>query len=246
MFRPALLLLGIVALLTGPAGTASPEEFVFTSSYSPPYSRQDDQGILDRILAEAFRRIGQDFAVAHAPAERGLRDANAGIADGVMARVAHMDTMYPNLRRIESATIPSRDFVACSLRELGPVREWADLRPYNVAYVRGWKIIENNVPAAKSVIAVESTERLFRILARGRVDVAINARLDGLLMARELGIPGLRVHEPPLASLSLYAFIHKDHEELAAPLGAAIDEMKRDGSFDAIYAEGAAGRRHGE
>jgi len=246
MFCSALLLLGILVFLTGPVGTAFTEEFVFTSSYSPPYSRQDEQGILDRVLAEAFRRLGHEFSVTPAPAERGLRDANAGIADGVMARVAHMDTMYPNLRRIESPTIPFRDFVAFSLQELGPIRDWEDLGPYNVAHVRGWKIIENNVPTAKSVIALETTERLFRVLARGRVDVAINARLDGLLMAGELGIPGVIVHEPPLASLSLYACIHKDHEELAAPLGAAIEEMKRDGSFDAIYAEATAGRRHGD
>lgn len=48
---------------------------------------------------------------------------------------------------------------------------------------------------------------------------------------------GVLVEEPPLASLGLYPYLHKDHEELAAPLAEALEAMRGDGSFQAIYDE---------
>ncbi len=55
-------------------------------------------------------------------------------------------------------------------------------------------------------------------------------------MARQLGFEDLKVHEPPLASLSLYPYIHRRHEELVPALAQALGDMKADGTFYEIYA----------
>jgi polar amino acid transport system substrate-binding protein len=222
-------------LLLIPALPATAELFELNTSYPPPYGTEDEQGILDRVLREAFSRIGHDVRFLPLPAERALLDANSGIADGVVARVQGIEALYPNLLRVPSATIASRDFVAFSREGVGPIRNWDDLVPFNVVYVRGWKIVEQNVPQAKSVLAVDGTRRAFRLLSRGRADVVINARLDGSLVARQERIGNLMIHEPPLTSLSLYPYLHVDHYAIVPDLAAALDAMKADGSFARIH-----------
>ncbi len=65
-------------------------------------------------------------------------------------------------------------------------------------------MIENNIPEAKSITVVDTTRRAFELLARGRTDVVVSGRLDGTAMLAWLGIENVvRVHEQPLASLSL-------------------------------------------
>jgi polar amino acid transport system substrate-binding protein len=224
-------------LLAASAALLPAEPLLFASSYSPPYSSDDYPGILERLLAEACRRIGIEATFRNLPAERGLSDANAGFVDGVVARVEHMERMYHHLVRIRSASIESRDFVAFSRGGLSPIFSWSDLAAHNITYVRGWKIFENNATAAKSAVAVDSTRRAFELLARERTDVVLNARLDGTLMAAQLGIEDIRIHEPPLASVSLYPYVHRRNARYVLALTAALDEMKADGTFDRIYTQ---------
>lgn len=226
-----------VILLASSVAFLPAEPLVFASSYSPPYSSEDYPGILERILTEACRRIGIEATFRNLPAERALSDANAGFVDGVVARVEHMERMYHNLVRIRSASIESRDFVAFSRRGMRAISSWDDLAAHNITYVRGWKIFGNNATAAKSAVAVDSTRRAFELLARDRTDVVLNARLDGRLMAARLGIEDIRIHEPPLASVSLYPYLHRRNARYVLALTAALDEMKADGTFDRIYAE---------
>mgnify|MGYP006291966477 CR=1 FL=1 len=232
----SLLLVSLVLPATVGADT-----FILNSSYSPPYSTEDHNGILDRILREAFSRLGHEVEFRNLPAERALVDADAGIADGVVARIEGVDAMYPNLVRVASATIPSRDFVAFSGPEVPNISSWRELSPYNITFVRGWKIIETSVPRSKSAIPVDSTERAFSLLARGRVDIVINARLDGRVMAARFGLSEIKIHEPALASLSLYPYLNEKHRDLVPVLAGTLEAMKREGTFGRIYDEAMRG-----
>lgn len=226
--------LTVLMVLVVPA-TLHAENLIFNSSYSPPYTTDDHDGILEEILREACRRAGHRASFRNLPAERALLDAESGVSDGVVARIDGMEGMYPSLVMVPSATIPSRDFVAFSREALPRIRAWEDLAPYNIAYVRGWKIIENSIPDAESALALASTQRAFMLLARDRTDVVINARLDGLVMADRLGIEDVQVHEPPLASVSLYPYLHRRHVDIVPDLAAALEAMKADGTFQRIY-----------
>ncbi|MFW5689199.1 MAG: substrate-binding periplasmic protein [Spirochaetota bacterium] len=225
----------LFVLLFAVVVVASGDPIVLTISYSPPYSTPEHDGILELILIEAFARIGEEVTFRRLPAERGLIDANSGAADGVVARIEGIETIYPSLVRVPVATIESRDFVAFSRSGLPPITRWDDLAPYNIAYVRGWKILERSVPETRSELRVHSTDMAFGLLLRSRVDVVLSARLDGLVTARRLGLTDLRVHEPPLASLSLYPFLNRRLEHLVEPLERALRAMKDDGTFSEIY-----------
>lgn len=216
------------------------EEISFNSSYSEPYSRSDGRGILEELLSEALERLGMEARFARVPAERALLEAQQGIADGVVARVEGMEAMYPSLVIVPSATIPERDFVAFTLDPGINIDEWEDLGAYSFAYVRGWKIVEEHTAGYLGAIPVATTELAFRLLRQGRADVVINARLDGLAAVARMGLSRVTVQEPPLARMSLYPYLNARHRELAPLLAEALEEMKRDGTFDVIYEEALA------
>ncbi len=208
------------------------KEFIFNSSYSPPNSTPAETGVLDTILKECFRRLGHTVDIRMLPAERCLRDSNAGIADGELGRIAGIDILYPNLIRVPEPIIQSRDFVAFSIRRHFNTPSWKSLAPYNVGIVKGWKILEVNAMPAKSLLKVASTTALFNVLARDRIDVALSARTDGTATARKLGIASrVRIMEPPLASLKLYLYLHRTHRKWVEPVSRTLQGMKQDGTF---------------
>jgi polar amino acid transport system substrate-binding protein len=233
---------GALAALLLLAAPAAAQDLVLSTSYSPPYSTADERGILDTVLVEAFSRLGIQVGLRMAPAERCLRDAHAGITDGVVARIRGMSKLYPNLVLVDEPTIESRQFVAFTTGPEFATTGWESLRPYHLGLVRGWKIFEINTKGAKSVLKVDSTGQLFRLLKAGRIQVALNARLDGLVAARQLGIEDVKVLGPPLAEMRMYLHLHRKHARLAPAVAGVLARMKQEGEFARL--QSAAVRRH--
>ena len=75
---------------------------------------------------------------------------------------------------------------------------------------------------------------MFAMLDKGRVDVVLYERWQGLQRAKETGIK-VKVHEPPLASVDMYMYVHKKHAHLAPRLAEALREMKADGTYQKIF-----------
>lgn len=208
---------------------------IINTSYTPPYSTLDQTGLLDLIVKEVFRRAGiSDIFIQSLPAERCLRDANNGVTDGVIARTMGIEKLYPNLVAVPEATIESRDFVAFSRKYVVETSHWKSLQPYNIGLVRGWKIFEENALFHKSIVRLDSTKSLFMLLKADRIDIALNARLDGLVICKQLNIEDVKVMEPPLATRKMYMFLHKRHEHLIPKLASILTQMKKDGTFHKI------------
>ncbi len=210
------------------------QKFILNSSYSPPHSTENQTGYIDLILKEAFRRAGFEAQIQMMPAERCLQDSNAGLSDGEIGRIRQINQFYPNLVIIDEPIIESRDFVAFSINYEFRTPDWDSFGPYHIGIVRGWKILENNVTNTRSLIKMDSTLSLFKLLVNDHADVVINARIDGLYTIKQLGIKNIKVMEPPLASLALYLFMHKKNVWLIPKLETALRGMKSDGSFHEI------------
>ena len=209
-------------------------EIVIGTSYSPPLSTREDDGYFDLLLAEAFSRLGMKARTLMLPAGRSLKDANNGHLDGEVGRVQGIDQVYPSLVMVPEPVLSERRFTAFSVGMNPEIHEWEDLSPYNVGYVRGWKIFEKKSGSAKSLVPVDDTEMLFQSLKKGRIDVALSAELDGLAMAKKLGIQDVRVLAEPLAAKKMYLYLHKRHKDLTAPLAGALRALKEEGAVEEI------------
>jgi len=216
-----------------PAGAA--DKLVLTAGVLAPYTTPDRQGFLDQLMAAVFHELGLEAELLIYPTatERGMRNANEGVDDGLAMRVAGLERQYPNLIRVPEP-VAFNDFVAMSIKYRFATTGWDSLLPYEVSYILGWKVFEQNVPTAKERTLVRDAEQLFTLLARDRTDVVLYERWQGLALTRAMGLQ-VQVLEPPLARTPMYIYLHKKHAALVPRVAQALVKLKRNGTYARIH-----------
>jgi polar amino acid transport system substrate-binding protein len=213
---------------------AEPQTYIFNTSTTEPYANEAGTGFQDLVVAEVFKRIGLKGRVErYVASARALINANEGIDQGVAMRVMGLEKTYPNLVRIDERLIEN-DFVAYSQDLDFSTDSWQSLEPYVVTLINGWVIFERNLSPTQTKTAVTEPDQMFAMLAKKRVDVVLYERWQGLYRARLSGL-AVRVHEPPLASVDMYMYVHKDYAHLAPKLAQALRDIKADGTYQAIF-----------
>lgn len=213
---------------------AGEDVYILNTSTGAPYTTKERSGFQDLVIAEAFRRIGKKAQVERYDASaRALINANENIDHGVAMRIKGLEKKFPNLVRVEEQLIEN-DFVAYSTELDFITDSWWSLMPYAVAHINGWVVFERNLNPEQLVHTVKDPAQMFAMLDKGRVDVALYERWQGLQRAKEKGL-AVTVHEPPLASVDMYMYLHKSHAHMAPRLAQALRDMKADGSYQAIY-----------
>lgn len=224
-----------VSLLAGMTAAAEPRVLVLNNANEPPYTTDARDGFMDIVATEAFRRVGVELRLVKLPAERGLLNANAGIEDGELARIAGLEKQYPNLIRVPEK-LAELAFAAFGKNAAIPGK-WDAIRPRAVGYIKGWKIYEQQMAGAPRVTTADNAEQLFRLLVLGRVEIALYEHWMGLALAKQQGIKGVQPLRPALATREMFIYLHKRHADLVAPLAAALRALKAEGFYDRIQRE---------
>lgn len=226
----------VSALFSTPATAADPKALVLSDTYETPYTTVDGDGFLDIIAGEAFRRAGLSMRFIRVPPERALLNANAGIEDGVSARIAGLEQSYPNLMPVPEQVLLFH-FVAFTQRAELPKADWQTIAPLVVGHIRGWKIFEQNLTPQTRVTIVDSAEQLFDMLNRDRIDVALYERWLGLALAAKKGLGDVRIVEPPLAERPMFIYLHKRHVDAIPKLADALRAIKAEGLYTRVCEE---------
>lgn len=226
------IMASLILLLSFPSNIFAQQKYVMCTTLAPPLSTPQHDGLLDGIVVEAFKRSNAVVEFAVTPSERGLVNANSGVADGDVNRVGGLSRIYPNLLQVAESNM-EYEFIAFAAIDGLRIDGWDGLKSLRVAYITGWKILEENV-VASSITKVETPIQLFEMLAKGRVDVVIYDRWGGNYYLNKLNVVGARPVEPPLAKREMYMYINKTHEALAQELADSLRKMKLDGTHQSI------------
>lgn len=238
LFRvPVWLCLAGTSLLLALSGAVAADRpvLVLNDTNEPPFTTADRDGFLDMVAGEAFRRAGVELRLVKLPAERGLIDANAGIEDGELTRIAGLEKQYPNLVRVPEKLV-DWEFSAFS-KDASIASSWKAIRQRSVGHIKGWKIYEQNLAGAERVTTADDPEQLFRLLDLNRIEVALYERSLGAALARQQGLKGVRPLAPPLATREMFIYLHKRHASLAPRIADALRAMKREGFHQRAYNE---------
>jgi len=233
MQKLLLVLIMISGFLCLTYSVNAQQPLAITTSMTSPLSNEDQTGFYDQVIIEAFRRIEQPVVISHLPTERSITNANLGITDGEFPRISGLDNIYTNLILVPEA-IDDFEFVAFTWRDDIQLTDWDSCKPYNVAIVRGWKILEANLAEVKSLLRVKNQDILFSLLAEHRVDIVVYSHFEGLEMIRKLGIESAWAIESPLAKRDMFLYLNKKHQALIPELTKQMRNMKLDGSYDRI------------
>lgn len=235
-FKTALsALLAMFVLCVEPAtAEPGPDVYILNTSTGAPYANKEGTGFQNLVVAEVFKRIGLKGRVeVYDASARALINANEDIDHGVAMRIKGLEKKFPNLVRVEERLIEN-DFVACSSGLDFTTDSWQSLEPYIAAYINGWLIFERNLSPNQKKQTLKDPGQMFAMLGKKRVDVVLYERWQGLQRAKDTGLR-VKIHEPPLASVDMFMYVHKNHADLAPKLAKALREMKADGTYQAIY-----------
>lgn len=171
------------------------------------------------------------------PAERSLSLSEQGINDGDCCRIpAVVMGHYKNFIPVNESFMSVR-FSAFEKKHLTTIKSFADMKPYTVGTVKGWKLavkkLEKFKPAETHIVT--TPEQLFKMLDQGRIDYAVMGYLSGLKSISSLKLKNIKAIIPPLAKKPLYLMLHKKHKNLVPRFNRVIVDMKNDGTIKRLY-----------
>lgn len=231
LLRSSLLILAILPFTTAQAQTLH----LVTAALPPIAPTKDNLGYMGSIAREAFGRIGIQVSIDSLPGERALLNANAGLDDGDLLRIPGLEKVYPNLIRVPEKVMDF-EFVAFTKNEKIQLGSLADLEPYTVAFTTGWKFYEHRVKKAREITRTRNLPSLFQLLKKGRAEIVLAERWQGLWEARQQGIR-VKLLQPPFKISDMYIYLNKRHAALVPKVAQALVTMKQDGTFQRIVAE---------
>ncbi len=189
--------------------------------------------IAEKVMIEAYKRIGKTIEIKKFPAERSLQVANSGEVDGDLYRKKDINRTYPNLI-VVPVPIVSVDIMVFAKGKKLAVKGWKSLLPYKVGYRIGIKVIENNLVKGTKAEAEPTLDQLFKKLEGGRHDVAVETKLSGLETISKLGLKDIIMLEPPLIKSPLFHCLNVKNKNLVGPLTAALKQMEKEGIIQDI------------
>ena len=230
----------LVSLLLSATCGADPRPFTVNTGFTPPVST-----IFEKIVGEAFRRLSIEVDFQEVSAERSLILVNEGTDDAECCRIPQVVLkQYKDLVTVPESVFEVR-FSAFATSPDVTIETWGDLKPYSVGTVTGWKILVNNIQriAPREYYELSDPAAMFRMLDKGRLEVATLGHLSGIKVVDELGLQDIvRPLQPPLAARELYLMLNKRHADLVPQLTRTLQAMKADGTIDGFIRQVIAGQ----
>lgn len=235
----------LVALLLACTNTVA-ETLRIAADVWPPFAdaRLPGNGLATELVATALKRAGHRNEYVQAPWARVLRGVQLGEYDLVV------NAWYSDERNVFGHF--SRPYLTNRIlflkRKGAPVevRSPADLERYSIAAVRGYSYLPGfDADVSLDKVMVKDFQMGARMLAAGRVDLTLE---DELVARYYLNgeLKGIRERleflPRPLSENGLHILVrrsHPRHEALVEDFDQAMDAMREDGTYAAIFA------RHG-
>lgn len=218
--------------LLGSTATASDGTYTVNTGFTPPVST-----VFKEILTEVFNRLGKNIDFQEVSAERSLILVNEGTDDAECCRILNVVLgEYPNLVIVPEYVFEVH-FNAFVADKSIVVTQWNDLKPWSVGTVTGWKILVKNISLVepREFYVLDTPQAMFRMLEKGRLDVATFGYLSGIKAIHDLQLEHeISPIEKPLATRKLFMMLNKKHADLVPQIARTLAEMKADGSYDAI------------
>jgi len=227
-----LIFYSLTGIILSIASAQAATQLTLNSGTAEPFITKEGGGFYGEIVKELFSRLEIDAKVIRLPSSRSVINANQGIDAGVIARTKGFEKKYKNLIRVPGSIV-SFKFVAYSLDKKIDVTDWDSFKPYSVGMIRGWRIYEKNVVNAKKITMVTGPEQLFKLLMNGRSDLILFEYYRGSWWNKHLNAKAHLIGSP-IAEKEMFLYMNKKHAALIPQLAKALEDMKKDGTYQRI------------
>lgn len=230
--------LRLLALLVAPAavagGPAAAEDL--SSTVRAVYggsTRPATVALMEAALAAITHEASLQYSMTIEPPDRAVQSFRTGLYSVEVGRFENFGELVPGAHRIDT---PILTVLYVTLGRNPGIRpkSWQELAALSVAYVRGFKRVEQQlslVPSVRREVA-NSPDACVAMAALGRVDVCA---LPVLLVAPVPEPPaGVTLYESLLDRANLYLWTGPEHGLLAKRLNQAAAALELRGELDRL------------
>ncbi len=192
----------------------------------------DNQIATERIVYQAFKRMGYNAIFETSGMTTAIVSADSGEQDGLLVQGPGLEEKYENLVMVNSYVTKVYFEVFAKTDKTYSMDKWDDLSGLRVGTLYQKYHIENNLPSnIKEHIKYDNWPQLLEALKNGECDVAVMTRT----IEEELVIPESIKKVGIVDYTYSCPYLNKKYEYLVPELEKTINEMKEDGTYDAIY-----------
>ncbi|NKC19652.1 hypothetical protein CWC29_012540 [Pseudoalteromonas sp. S4498] len=184
------------------------------------------------LMGMVYHELGVELRLEEFNHKGSLIAANAGNLDGQLARVASVETEYPNLRRVDYALFQfNLQFLSlCSHCDLKAVSSLTIRSGYPVATAY---LAEHHIQAY--IIDVKSAVTQLNLVVQRQVEGALI--LDFHLKPHLKNINEETLQIKNLAVVESFHFVHKRYEHLIPLIKAKLEEFEHEGIIEMLRAK---------
>ena len=189
--------------------------------------------VFERVGFEAARRAGITLRIEPRPLIRGSVEANDGLLDGELARIADIPRQFPNLVAVPVAVAWSHGALYGRPADIAG-KSRADLMKLRIGTTRGNTMLEKST-AGLDVRGAANIESVLDMLRARQVDVAVLLHPSAEAVLAQQGSrefvawPAYWVSEP------LYIILNRKHAADAERLKTALTAMEKEGFIDKVF-----------
>lgn len=185
------------------------------------------------LLAEIYRRADLTLRIEVLPPPRAGHQTVQGSADGELIRIQSYGDEHPQLLRVEPAYYRASVRAYAMPASNATVRNAEDVKRYSTGAIRGMAYVAKITENHPSLTLTQSPQQLFRMLAAGRVELALSTSQAAQSAMLALGLKDI-VASPELVRFELFHYLHASRKELAPRLGQIIRKMRDSGELEQL------------
>ncbi len=196
-------------------------------------AKATEQAVAALILADIYERAGLTAVVEPMPAARANAAAVAGKKDGEVGRIQAYADNNPSLLQVKPAYYYITTTGFAKDGQNISISSRADLAGYKVGVIRGVAHTHAATEGHPKTQVVSDADQLYKMLAAGRIDIALDAGINGPYMLNKLGIKGVSA-VGDLAKLDLFAILHPSRSDLEGKISKAVQSLIDANELDAL------------
>jgi hypothetical protein len=187
------------------------------------------------IYTEMFRRLGITVEFRDYPSKRAAAEIDEGRVDGEPGRIKEYIDSHPNLIRVDEPLFALNFSAFVTTPSIVRLNSWMDLKgkPYKVAFNRGIRICELNLPkvvTTEKLSSVTDPIQGLRQLMANYIDIYVDEESGVLTLLRrpEFNAASIRI-AGVLETAFVYPYVHKKHADLVPRIRTVLKAMKAEG-----------------
>lgn len=188
--------------------------------------------IAEKILREAYGKIGIDIIIQEFPPERYQALANIGSFDGILFGGARIGDKFTDLVKVQ-VPLGYDDIVVFTKNKNAMIDGWDSLKPYRIGIMIGMPEIEKRTDGM-SVSKVATPRQLFLMLNAERIDFVVLPRTLGLMAIKKLNLKTIRLVPVTLERWGMYHYLNKKNLKLVLIIEKVLTEMQLSGRIRSI------------